>query len=64
MVNPLTIRDVAEIIPDEWEERANVYVRIGYIAKHSQDVGQVEKVPVDVGRGKFEMSADENTFSR
>lgn len=53
VVNPITSRNVAEIIPDEFEERISIDLTIDYAQPFSQDVGRVEKIPLDVGADSF-----------
>lgn len=56
VVNPLTIRNVTEIITDEFEERVAIDLTIDYAQPYSQDVGRVEEVP-------FEVKGDEVSIS-
>ena len=51
--NPLTMRNVAEIITDEFEERVAIDLTIGYLRPASQDVGRVERIPLAVDADSF-----------
>ena len=48
VVNPIRSQNVAEIIPDDFEERVAIDLTIDYAQPFSQDVGRVKKVPLDV----------------
>ncbi len=54
--NPLTMRNVAEIITDEFEERIAIDLTIGYLRPASQDVGRVEEVPLEVNDDEVSIS--------
>ncbi len=57
--NPLVVRDVSAIIPDdEYEERVAIDLDIAYLQPDVQAVGRMERVPVDLAGDSFQVDAE------